>query len=180
MQNINWWTQYPQYKHIFIKFMSFVDGIWVWQDQHFEINQLQNLCHLMSIATLLACIWQVRARTRRPTYGCMLNNIGVPQESDLLLYAKSWQTVGWAPEKWKSRSNLVSSLFSVIWKKRSESKGQASQARWEMEHSKFEQLLMKLQEFPDLKQCFAFPMMAKFQYNMMAHLDDTLRLNLDV
>jgi len=37
---------------------------------------------------------------------------------------------------------------------------------------------MKIQEFPDLKQCFAFPTMAKFHYNMLAHLDDTLGLKL--
>ncbi len=47
-----------------------------------------------------------------------------------------------------------------------------------MEHSEFEQMLTMLQAIDDFWKHFAYPMMAKFQYNMMAWLDDTVGLKI--
>ena len=47
-----------------------------------------------------------------------------------------------------------------------------------MEHSEFVQMLQKLEGFQDFKKRFAYPTMAKFQYNMMARIDDTAELKM--
>jgi len=75
-------------------------------------------------------------------------------------------------------SDLVTMLLSVIQKREVWSQGQESQARQDMEHSEFEQMLTMLQAIDDFWKHFAYPMMAKFQYNMMAWLDDTVGLKI--
>jgi len=53
------------------------------------------------------------------------------------------------------------------------------QAWQDLEHSKFEQMINKLQAFPDFWKQFTYPTIAKFQYNMMAHVDDMTELKME-
>jgi len=159
--------------------MSFVDGIEYGKDQHFDVNQLQKLAPLD-----VYCYLCLRAYDK-PEPG--LEDLPKVVRSMTLEYDKAILYFMPNGNDWDehtnsgnpTKSNLVRSIFHVTQKKEVRKQGWELQATQEIDNSEFEQLLMKFQEFPDLKQCFAFPVMAKFQYNMMVHLDDTFILKFD-
>jgi hypothetical protein len=72
-----------------------------------------------------------------------------------------------------TRSILVNDLIKLVKKKEVRKQGKKSLARRPLEKSEFEQTLSLLEESADIKRKYMVTTAAKFQYTMVARVDDT-------
>jgi len=77
------------------------------------------------------------------------------------------------------RSTQVNDLIRAVKKKQVRGLGKESQADRPFEKEEFEQQISILQSFADLKRKYMYPAMFKFQFHLIARIDDTVHVRKD-
>ena len=78
-----------------------------------------------------------------------------------------------------TKSILTNTLIRVVIKKETRGLGKPSQADREFEKEEFEQQIAILQTFDDIKRKYMYPTMFKFQFHLIARIDDTAHVRKD-
>jgi len=145
--------------------MSFVDGVTYGKDQEFTVEQLGQVS-LLDVYHYL-CLQAYRKQDPGPEdHPTAVRSSMLEYDKKAILYFMTSRGRDWdegTHSRNPTRSDLVNKLFDVVRKKEVRKQGQPSQARRDLEHSEFEQMLNKLQAFPDFWKQFTYPTIAKQQ-----------------
>jgi hypothetical protein len=179
MNRLNEPTQKNRYQTVLSENMIFVDGIQYAEDHEFPMAQLAQLTpqDIYRWMCMKAFMKADPGPEDNPIHG---------RSSSLMYYKKalSYFMPNWLMA-WNelsplagnpTRSVAANDLIKAVKKKEVWKQGKASKADRATEKAESEQMIRILESFDDDSQCYMYPTMFKFQFHMVARLDDTARL----
>jgi hypothetical protein len=179
-QRLNQPKQLRTYRSHMSKFMSFLDGVDYPANQEYTPEQLRQVrpTDIRRWMCLLAYGNQDPSIDDHPIYR---------RAETLKYYSKSLSYFFHGDKSWDedtgrgnpTLSTAVNSVIKAVEEDELRKLGVPSQARRDLQHSEFVQVIALLQQYADFKRQFVYPTMAKFQYNMIARLDDTTNLKFE-
>lgn len=179
-QQLNPPTQLRTYRSHMAKFMSFLHGVEYPIEQEYTLEQLRDV-HPNDIRRWMCLLAYGREQPGpedHPIYR---------RAETLKYYSKSLSYFFHTQREWDddtrrgnpTLSAAVNTLINAVEQEEVRKQGSPSKARRDLQHSEFVQVISFLQQYPDFKRQLVYPTMAKFQYNMIARLDDTAGLKIE-
>jgi hypothetical protein len=178
MNRLNEPAQKNRYHTVLRELMIFVNGIEYAKDHEFPIATLAVVKPLDIYRWMCLKVFQDPnpGPEDNPTHG---------RSSSLMYYKKAisyfmpnrlmaWNELTMAGNP--TRSVSVNDLIKAVKKKEVRKQGKASKADRALEKSEFEQMIRMLESLADDSMRYMYPTMFKFQFHMVARLDDTARL----
>ena len=172
----------PQYKQVLINFMSFRDNIQYENNHEFTPQELGSITPNQIVKWFCLKVYG----NPNPDFDA---NPTLGRSSSLQYYKKSlsffmpnklmhWNELADPPSGNPTKSVEVNDIIKRVKKKEVRKQGKSSQARSAFEEHEFEKLISVVEKLSDVEKRLFLSGLLRFQYNMIARIDDSAKLQL--